>query len=159
MNEETVILGSFIALVYGIAKAGAPAYAEWADSNIKKIKDVLQSARKNHTEAVQSRIDSVTDMKDVAKITQGLFEVSKETARLEAQAFEIEQRVNFSHEAKSVLDSWVRYESAVRQREQRQLAETLIGNIQKQIKDSTFQRQLLQQSVADVERLVSSKAQ
>lgn len=159
VNEESVILASFAALVWGIAKAGGPAYREWAQQKVNTIKDVLKSARTNHTEAVQSRISSVNEMKDVVGITKKLFEVSKETARLEARVFEQQQKVDFAHEAKAVLDSWVRYEASVRQREQKQLAESVIANIQKQLQDQGFQKQVLQQSIQEVERLVSSKAQ
>ena len=47
---------------------------------------------------------------------------AQETAQLEAQAFELEQKTAIAHEAKTVLDSWVRYEGQVKQRQQRELA-------------------------------------
>lgn len=154
VNEETVVLVSFAALAYGIARAGGPAYREWADGHIQRIKDVLVTARAKHSEAVQSQISKVGNMKNVVEITKQLFQVSKETAELEARAFELEQKVNFSNQAKAVLDSWVRHESSVRQRQQQQLAETLMQNIQQQVRDPSFQKQALQQAIQDVERLV-----
>ena len=36
---------------------------------------------------------------------------TQETAELEAKAFELQQRTEYAAEAKSVLDSWVRYEA------------------------------------------------
>lgn len=50
-----------------------------------------------------------------------------------------------------MLDSWVRYESSVKQREQRELAETVIGKINKELENPKVLQQILQQSVADVE--------
>ena len=78
--------------------------------------------------------------------------VNKETAQLEAKAYELEQRTSLAAEAKKVLDSWVRYEGQVRQRQQRELAETIIGKIQKELENPKVLQQILQQSVADVER-------
>lgn len=76
----------------------------------------------------------------------------QETAQLEAQAYELEQRTALAAEAKQVLDSWVRYEGQVKQRQQRELADTIIGKIQKELESPKVLQQILQQSVADVER-------
>jgi len=38
---------------------------------------VLDGARAEHTQAVKDRIDEVGQMKDVASLTKGLFEISK----------------------------------------------------------------------------------
>lgn len=55
-------------------------------------------------------------------------------------------------EAKHVLESWVRYEGQVKQRQQRELADNVIGKIQKELENPKVLQQILQQSVADVER-------
>jgi F-type H+-transporting ATPase subunit b len=52
-------------------------YVEWAESNIKKIKGILEASKTEHTQAVQDRIESVQKMKDVVSLTQGLFAISK----------------------------------------------------------------------------------
>ena len=54
-------------------------------------------------------------------------------------------------EAKSVLDSWVRYEGQVKERQQRELAESVIGKIEKELENPKVLKQILDQSVADVE--------
>lgn len=76
---------------------------------------------------------------------------SKETAQLEAKIFELEQRTALAAEAKQVLDSWVRYEGQVKQREQKELAESVIGKISKELENPKTLQQILQQSIADVE--------
>ena len=76
----------------------------------------------------------------------------KETAQLEAQAYELEQRTAVAAEAKQVLDSWVRYEGQVKQRQQRELADYVIGRIQKELENPKTLQQILNQSVTDVER-------
>jgi len=52
-------------------------YSQWADGHVQRIKKVLNDARAEHTGAVQERIDSVGQMKDVVSITEGLFALSK----------------------------------------------------------------------------------
>lgn len=76
---------------------------------------------------------------------------SQETAKLEAEAYELEQKTALAAEAKSVLDSWVRYESQVKQRQQKELAESVINKITKELENPKTLQQILQQSVTDVE--------
>lgn len=77
MNEETVIAFCLLAVWGGMLKYGGPAYKEWAESQNEKIKNILNSARADHTEAVKTRIEDVKQMGGVVDITKGLFEVSK----------------------------------------------------------------------------------
>lgn len=76
---------------------------------------------------------------------------SQETAQLEAKAYELEQKTALAAEAKTVLDSWVRYEGQVKIRQQKELAESIISKIQKELDNPKVLQQILQQSVADVE--------
>lgn len=75
----------------------------------------------------------------------------QETARLEAQAYELEQKTALASEAKTVLDSWVRYEQSVKQRQQRELADSVIAKIEKDLENPKVLKQILDQSVADIE--------
>ena len=77
---------------------------------------------------------------------------SQETARLEAQAYELEQKTALAHEVKNVLDSWVRYEGQLRARQQTELAESIIAKINKELENPKVLDQILKQSVTDVER-------
>lgn len=52
-------------------------YSQWAEGHIQRIKKVLNDARAEHTGAVQERIDSVGQMKDVVSVTEALFALSK----------------------------------------------------------------------------------
>ncbi|KAL2212676.1 ATP synthase subunit 4 [Sarocladium strictum] len=159
MNEETVIAFCLISVWAGIIKYGGPMYSEWAQAQNDKIRNILNSARADHTEAVKTRIEDVKQMGGVVDITKNLFEVSKETAKLEAKAFELEQQTAIAAEAKTVLDSWVRYEAQVKQRQQKDLAASVIAKVQKELENPKVLQQILQQSVADVEKIISSKAQ
>jgi F-type H+-transporting ATPase subunit b len=75
----------------------------------------------------------------------------QETAKLEAEAFELEQKTAIAAEAKAVLDSWVRYEGQVKQRQQKELAESIIAKVKKELENPKALQQILQQSIADVE--------
>lgn len=81
----------------------------------------------------------------------------QETARLEAQVYELEQKTALAAEAKTVLDSWVRYEGQVKQRQQKELADSIIAKVNKELDNPKFLQQILTQSVADVEKALASK--
>lgn len=80
----------------------------------------------------------------------------QETAKLEAEAYELDQKTALAAEAKAVLDSWVRYESQVKQRQQKELAENIIAKVQKELENPKVLQQILAQSVADVESTFSA---
>ncbi|KAF8426321.1 putative mitochondrial ATPase subunit ATP4 [Tirmania nivea] len=157
VNDESLVAFCLLSVFWAVGKYGGPAYAEWATAQSQKIKDILNSARADHTQAVKERIDSVSQLGSVVDVTQDLFAVSKETAELEAKTFELEQRVQFTSEVKSVLDSWVRYEAQVKQRQQKELAESLIIKVRKELENPAVLRQILTQSVTDIERIVQQK--
>lgn len=159
VNEETIVMLCLLSIWGSVIKFGGPMYKEWADGQVNKIKGILNAARADHTEAVKTRIESVQQLGSVVDITKTLFEVSKETAQLEAKAFELEQSTSLTAEAKSVLDSWVRYEGQVKIRQQKELSESIIAKIQKELENPKILQQILQQSIADVEKIVQSKAQ
>ena len=118
----------------------------------QRIKSILDSARAEHTQAVRSRIDQVSEMKDVVDITKALFELSKETAKLEAESFQLRQKAALASELKSVLDSWVRYEQSQKESEQAELAKSVIDKVLKSLSDEKTQKDILANAVAEVER-------
>jgi F-type H+-transporting ATPase subunit b len=63
----------------------------------------------------------------------------------------LEQKTSIAAEAKTVLDSWVRYEQSVKQRQQRELAESVIAKIEKDLENPKVLKQILDQSVTDIE--------
>ncbi|KAL9127803.1 MAG: hypothetical protein Q9217_003387 [Psora testacea] len=148
VNEETIVAFATLSVIAMIFKYGGPYYVDWANGHIQRQKDVLYAAKADHLQAVKNRIENVKELGGVIDITKALFE---ETARLEAQAYELEQKTALAAEAKSVLDSWVRYEGQVKQRQQKELAESIIGKIQKELENPKTMQQILNQSVADVE--------
>jgi hypothetical protein len=77
VNEETVIAAGFAILATFIARSMKEPYKNWANGHIKRVKDVLEASRSEHTQAVKDRIGSVEKMKDVVSITEGLFALSK----------------------------------------------------------------------------------
>jgi F-type H+-transporting ATPase subunit b len=55
-------------------------------------------------------------------------------------------------EAKAVLDSWVRYEAQVKIKQQKELSEAVIAKVRKELENPKTLNNILQQSIADVER-------
>ncbi|EHM99913.1 Atp4p [Saccharomyces cerevisiae x Saccharomyces kudriavzevii VIN7] len=155
VNDESILLLTFLGFTGLVAKYLAPAYKDFADTRMKKVSDVLNTSRNKHVEAVKDRIGSVSQLQNVTGTTKVLFDVSKETVELESEAFELRQKVDLTHEAKAVLDSWVRYEASLRQLEQRQLAKSVIAKVQSELGSPRFQERVLQQSITEIEQLLS----
>jgi F-type H+-transporting ATPase subunit b len=112
-------------------------------------------------------------MKDVVSITQALFSLSKvinilplpadvsfihifnhqqETAKLESENYVRQQKITVASELKSVLDSWVRYEQQVKEREQADLTKAVVDKVIASLKDEKVQRDILVNAVAEIER-------
>jgi len=158
VNEETVILAGFAILSSYIAKTSREPYKNWAEGHIEKISGILNGARASHSEAVKERISSVEQMKDVVSITEGLFSLSKETAKFESEIFVQRQKVALAAELKTVLDSWVRFEQQAKENEQAQLARAVIDKVMKGLGEEKTQREILAGAVVEVEQLVKAKA-
>ena len=77
MNEESVVAFCLLTVFYGIFKYGGPMYKDWSDTTVQKFKDILNTARAGHAEAVKTRIEDVKPLSNVVEITKQLFEVSK----------------------------------------------------------------------------------
>lgn len=88
MNEESVVAFCLLAVWTALIKYGGPAYSEWADGQNNKIKNILNQARADHTEAVKTRIGDVEQMSGVVDVTKGLFEVSKVCLKPSTRAVE-----------------------------------------------------------------------
>ncbi|KAJ2895666.1 ATP synthase subunit 4 mitochondrial [Zalerion maritima] len=158
VNEETVVAFALLSVWFSVFKFGGPAYSQWAEAQNERIKNILNAARSEHTDAVKTRIDSVKEMGGVVDVTKTLFEVSKETAQMEAKSYELDQQTAIAAEAKAVLDSWVRYEGQVKQRQQRELAESIMSKVAKELENPKNLQQILQQSIAEVEKVLTSKS-
>lgn len=153
LHDETILVLTFGTFAALCAKFVAPLYTEWADGEIKKVNDLLNDSRSKHVNAVKDRIDSVAQLKNVVTTTEQLFEVSRETAKLEAESFELKQKIAVAAEAKATLDSWVRFEQQVRQQEQEQLITSVLDKVNKEIGNAKFQEKVLAEAVADVEKI------
>ncbi|KAG0146440.1 hypothetical protein CROQUDRAFT_77785 [Cronartium quercuum f. sp. fusiforme G11] len=157
MNEETVILASFFVMIGYLGTIVKAPYKEWADSTIEKYKSILNASRAEHTDAVKSRIATVSEIKDVVSVTKSLFEISRDTAVTEHEVFKLKQKMAVKDEIKSILDGWVRVETQAREAEQAELVKTVLANVTKQLEDPKFQKEVLATSVAEIEALIRDK--
>ncbi|CCD25094.1 F1F0 ATP synthase subunit 4 NDAI_0E02770 [Naumovozyma dairenensis CBS 421] len=156
INDESILLATFLTFTALSAKFLAPMYNEFAEARLKKVSDILNASRGRHVDAIKERINMVSELQNVTETTKVLFDVSKETIELEAKNFELKQKVDLANQAKSVLDSWVRHETALRQLQQKQLTSSLLSKVESQLNDPKFQDKVLQQSISDVERLFTN---
>ncbi|KAI8915810.1 hypothetical protein EDD86DRAFT_196895 [Gorgonomyces haynaldii] len=149
--EMLCIFGAY-GLVYSSGKDAAVAYL---DGKRNTIKSVLEQGRADHKTVVQERINHIGKMSNVVEVTKDLYEMSKEIAKLEAEAYELKQKVAFTNEVKNTLDSWVRHEANVREQEQKRLVAHVIEQVKSKLTDPKLQQTILNQSIADVEKLTA----
>ncbi|CCV00361.1 unnamed protein product [Malassezia sympodialis ATCC 42132] len=156
-NDETVILAGFLVFATLIGRTVSKPYANWANSYIEKISNILNEARQGHTKAIQTRIDAVNEKKDVVDITKAMYALAKDTVQAEKEAFELKQKTQLAAEVKAVLDSWVRFEAQEREAEQALLTETVIKKVADSLREEKSQKQILDSAVSEIEQLVKSK--
>jgi len=156
VNEEVVVGISFALLIGYLSTVIRAPYSEWAEGQIQKFKDILNTSRAAHTQAVQSRIDTVNEMKDVVGLTEQMFALSKETAQLEHETFVARQKATLASEIKTTLDSWVRHEAQQRESEQQELVRSIQQKVLSSLKDQKTQKDILAQAITDIEGLVKS---
>jgi F-type H+-transporting ATPase subunit b len=77
VNEETIVAFCLLTVMWSAFRYLGPSYVSWADSQRKKMGDLLNAARENHTESVKERIGTVNELSGVVNVTKNLFEVSK----------------------------------------------------------------------------------
>lgn len=77
MNEETVIAFCLLSVFAAAIKYCGPAYGEWAQGQVEKHKEILNTARADHTNAVMQRINSVKQLSGAVEVTKQLFAISK----------------------------------------------------------------------------------
>ncbi|WFD30529.1 atp4 subunit B of the stator stalk of mitochondrial F1F0 ATP synthase [Malassezia sp. CBS 17886] len=156
-NDETVILAGFLIFATIVARTASKPYVDWADATIAKISDILNSARTTHTKSIQDRIDGVSKKQDIVDETKGLYAVSKHTVEAENEAYQLKQRTELAAEVKGVLDSWARFEQQQRESQQRDLADAIIKKVTGVLREDKTQKQIIDDSVAEIEKLVKEK--
>ncbi|KAJ1652955.1 atp4 subunit B of the stator stalk of mitochondrial F1F0 ATP synthase [Dispira simplex] len=157
-NEETIALVAFAGLVTLLYRIAREPYNEFAQGYINNMINIFREARQEHKGAVKTHIDQVAELKDIVDVTKNMFAMSKQMAEMEAKIFELKQEVNVAQEAKSVLDSWVRHETSLREREQRELAASVMQKARQELSKPEVQNQILEQCFADVEKLSTARA-
>jgi F-type H+-transporting ATPase subunit b len=70
---------------------------------------------------------------------------------LEAEAYELKQRVAFTSEVKATLDSWVRHEANVRDQEQKRLVAHVVETMKAKLTDPKLQNDILNQTLVSLE--------
>ncbi|KND01145.1 uncharacterized protein SPPG_04237 [Spizellomyces punctatus DAOM BR117] len=136
-------------------RGGKEGVLEYFKEKKATIKNVLESARADHKAVVQERVNHISKMSDIVNVTDALFDMSKEMVVLVEQAYELQQKVALYRQVKGVLDAWVRHEVDVRERLQKQLTSTIISRVREILADEKMQREVLRESLAQLERLVS----
>ncbi|KAJ2541219.1 atp4 subunit B of the stator stalk of mitochondrial F1F0 ATP synthase [Coemansia sp. RSA 1853] len=156
LNEETLLLVAFGSILAVLYKAIKEPFASWAQSSLGAIENAMASARGEHKSAVLAQIEAKSQLKDIVQYTKSLFGMSKEIATMNAEAFELQQKVALNAEIKAVLDSWVRYESSVRENEQKALASKVMGSVRSQLTSPKAQDEIIAQCLRDIQAIAKT---
>jgi F-type H+-transporting ATPase subunit b len=151
--EAICMLGAF-AVWYVSGKDVARDYFE---DQKARIRNLLTQAREDHKAVVQERIDHVNQLGDIGEVTKSMYEMSRQIAKMEAEAYELKQEVAFRTEIKNTLDAWVRYEANVRESQQKSAVNHLIQSVTAQLQNDDVQKKLLNQAIAEVESTSNSR--
>lgn len=145
-----VPVASVIALGYAYA---APAVKEVTMKAVHEEEKIWTDSKSKAQAVLEQQVTNITGsgVTELVSITEGLFLYAREVVNMEAQVYEHEQKLAYHAKAKQVLDEWVRYESALREREQKRIAEEVIANVMKGVADAKFQEKYLEQCIGDVE--------
>jgi len=128
---------------------------DYFEDQKKRIRDLLTQAREDHKAVVQERIDHVNQLGDIGEVTKSMYEMSRQVAKMEAEAYELKQEVAFRTEIKNTLDAWARYESNVRESQQKSAVNHLIEQVTAQLQNEDVQKSLLNQAIKEVESTYS----
>ncbi|KAJ3092732.1 NADPH-dependent diflavin oxidoreductase 1 [Quaeritorhiza haematococci] len=139
-------------------RGGKDGMIEYFNDRKSTVQKVLTQAREDHKAVVKERMEHIGKMSDIVDVTNNLYEMSKEIAQMEAEAYELKQRVAFTSEVKSVLDGWVRHEASIREREQKRLVTAVIEKVSASLQDAKTQQAILTQTLVDVDKLLKAKA-
>ena len=151
--EMVCIFGAYY-IWYSNGKDAAMAYFKDRKDTIARV---LNQAREDHKAVVKERIAHIGKLSDAVEVTKSLFEQSKEIAKLEAEAYQLKQKVAYSTEIKSVLDSWVRHETSVRDQQQKRLVSHVIEKVKADLADPKNQQLILSESINEIERLAARR--
>ncbi|KAJ1547724.1 atp4 subunit B of the stator stalk of mitochondrial F1F0 ATP synthase [Cladochytrium tenue] len=135
---------------------GKDGVKEFFNERQDTIRRVLNEAREQHKEVVKERMAHISSLENVVDTTKGLFELSKSMVQMEAEIYQLKQKVAYTNEVKSVLDSWVRHEAGVRERQQKLLAESVIAKVKAELANPKTQNDILSQTILDVEKILSA---
>ncbi|OMJ29822.1 ATP synthase subunit 4, mitochondrial [Smittium culicis] len=152
-NAETVVMAAFGGLVALLYNKVSQPMNEWVAEYGKNMKKILTDARNDHKSQVVSKIDSLSQLKDIVPTTKSMFGLSREMLNMMSEINELKQKIAIRQEIKTVLDSWVRYEDSIRQNEQRQVSEQVINNVRKQLTNPKTQQDLIAQCLNDLKKM------
>ncbi|GMM41758.1 hypothetical protein FOG51_03185 [Hanseniaspora uvarum] len=156
-TPETLLLASFFSAVGILYATVGPSYKQAKIDYNNFLIGKLKDGRQNHLETVTNKIDEIKALESVHSTTAELYKASKDTLILENETQKLQQIGALKSEIKQVLDSWVRHENNLKQEQQKLIAKEVIANVNSKITDKTFQANVLNESINELEALLAKK--
>lgn len=156
-TPETLLLASFFSAIGILYATVGPSYKQAKIDYNNFLIGKLKDGRQNHLETVTKKIDEIKALENVHATTAELYKASKDTLILENEIQKLEQIGALKAEIKQVLDSWVRHENNLKQEQQKLIAKEVIAKVTSKINDKTFQNEVLNESINELEALLAKK--
>lgn len=156
-TPETLLASSFFVAIGLLYATVGPSYKQAKIDYKTFIMEKLQKGRENHLDTVTKKIDEIKALENVHATTAELYQASKDTLQLENEISKLQQVGALKSEIKQVLDSWVRYENNLKQEQQQSISKQVIDSVHSKIQDKAFQSKILNESVEELEVLLSKK--
>ncbi|PVU88271.1 hypothetical protein BB561_005945 [Smittium simulii] len=152
-NEESIIVAALAGMLTLLYSKMREPLNSWAKDYSTSLETILNKARGEHKAAVISKVDSLSQLKEIVPMTKNMFALSREMVVMLSEINELKQKIAIRNEVKAVLDSHVRYEESVRQNEQRVVASKVITNIRNQLTNPKVQQEIINQCLVDLKGL------
>lgn len=153
VNEETMILASFLITCSVGYKYLKTPFKEFIQSEVSNVRQQMLSSRQNSKQKVLDRIQQCSPFLEIETATKDLYKMSRELTELEAKVFELRQKQVLCQETKLYLDNLVRNEAAIKAKEQKRLALLVKTELEQNLKDENFQKLLLNQSIEEIVKI------
>ncbi|KAI3632455.1 hypothetical protein MIR68_009561 [Amoeboaphelidium protococcarum] len=156
---DTVYLIPFTIVMYYMFKMASPPIADLVNAVIKEEDKIWADSKSKAESKLESEIHAIsgsgiTELEDMVK---DIFAQAKQVTKLEADAYKHQQEVEFYTKAKSILDNWVRYETAEREKEQRRIAQEVMDRVMAAVNDPKFADRYLEQCIGDIEQALQKQ--
>eukprot|EP01137_Pigoraptor_chileana_P028014 Opistho-2@11406 len=128
-HHETVLVGTFSTVVYGLYRAMGDSVGQSLDARIEQIRQNLNSARVQERTAINEEIAALASIPNIEEFNKLQFDVYRELNTLTNEIARREAEAEFYRDIKFKLDTLVKLRNENRRREQERIVSLVTSQI------------------------------